>query len=396
MAYSLKKMWASLAFTLVASTSFVNANNAPVTNGNYHSDFCAPASCNPCAPPCSRGCWGDIEFTAEALVFKACEDGLAYGTEVTEQFVGCSDCVRQPIESHVKHPHFKWDWGFRLGLSYALPCDCWGVQVDWTHFRTHARGSFAGNPHSVSSTVPGSFFIPGWGSTSQAGFINNTTAHLNLRVDLVDVELGRAFCISQCLTLRPHIGVRAAWINQRYHVNSFGLDSDAVPVIDELIQEVNLKTDFTAAGLRGGLDSQWDLGCGFSLYGCAAVSVVYGSYDNRSQNFWQNEPPGSPESPSEFFDVEQKDDFCACRAITDAGLGLRWRGCLCGDSLLVTLQLGWEHHLFINFNEFEDFVQLDQFAPDDAFGIHGEVKNPQFHRGDLCLKGISFGAKVDF
>jgi len=393
MAYTFKKMVAAFAVPLVAATALVGAH----FDGNMYYDG-SNGGC-PCPCPCpdyDNCCASGADFWVEfdALVFKVCEDGLAYGTQTrTTPPIGTG--TPTVVESRVKSPHFRWDWGFRLGLGYNLPCDCWGIAVYWTHIHAHTRSrNREGFTPFTGPGTPTAFFTPAWGfvgynTDGDPTGIDLTRAHWKMRLDMLDVELGRPFCVSQCLTIRPHIGVRAVWLNQRYRIENFVVD---VPTLgtETLVQEVRLKSDYEAVGLRGGLDTQWDLGCGMSLYGSAAASVVYGNFDLRSRDRYR-----TTATVTFFeFDVEQKHNVCACRAITDAGIGLRWRTCLCGDSMAVTLQIGWEHHLFINKNMFEDFTALND---DPAFNPElGEVKNPAFPKGDLCLKGVTFSARFDF
>lgn len=372
----LKKMKGILTVTLIAGITSINAYQTV-------NDCDALPCCSPC------GSCNDWSFTAEALIFKACEDGLNFGTH-TEVFTDSND--QDFIDSRVKNIHPDWHVGFRLGIGYSLPCDCWGMELNWTHFQSHANSTFSSpfNEQDVSVPGPLQFFTPAYGytdlNTQAADAITSTKSSWKLHLDLIDLELGRSICLSECLTIRPHIGVRAAWINQSFNIQNF---ADA-PSLSGVIQDVHLTNDYEGVGLRGGLDTQWNLGCGLSLYGEAAASVLYGNFNLKSENefaFFVTSTEG--------FAVEDKDEFCACRASTDAALGLRWRGCFCNDRVAVTLQAGWEHHLFFNQNQFEDFVILGTNG--GAFDTNvGDVKNPQGYHGNLCLKGVTLSAKIDF
>lgn len=357
---------------------------ASSTNAHYFQGYDAMS-----LPDCNAMCFEDQytdslkdwNITIEGLYWKACEDGIAYGTQTEIDEI----VVDQPVTIHskIKTPHFDWDWGFRLGGEYELPCDCWGIALYWTHFQSRAHARHRDVPE------PGvSFFTPGWGATSFNGLgtnaIADTNAHLKLHVDIFDVQLGRHYCLSPCLTIRPHLGIRAAWINQKYRIHNFSVNEAGERT---LVQNVRLRSDFEGVGLHGGVDTLWDLGCGFGLYGSAGVSGLYGRFDNNSSDFYTFFTGTTTE-----FNVHQKDHFCGCRAFTDAALGLSWKTSFCNDSIAVVFRLGWEHHLFINQNEFEDFVQLNA----DPSVVVGENKNVQFHRGDLCLQGLTFGAKIEF
>lgn len=385
---SFKKIGFAVAATLVTATSFVSAaisNDGHVQDGYAFDANCAP-NCGPCPAYCGSSC-SDFYFTAEGLVFKACQDGLAYGTHTRSTTLADTSVV---VESRIKNVHPDWHVGFRLGVGYELPCDCWGIALYWTHFQTHANSHT--NERFNPTTTPGleaSVFTPAYGLTSynagETSGIDRTEARWKLHLDLVDVELGRPVCLSQCLTIRPHIGIRAAWINQRYNIENTAITTTST--VD--LQAVKLKSDYEGVGLRGGLDTQWDLGCGMSLYGNAAASVLYGNFNVKSEDAYRTDT-----TDTAFTFVDQKDDFCACRAVTDAAIGVRWRGCFCNDSVAVTLNVGWEHHLFFNQNQFEDFAQLDAVPTFNP--VIGEIKNPQRYHGDLCLKGVTFGARIDF
>jgi len=365
-----------------------NIAHAAMPDGSY-SDSSSPYSTS-CCPLCHsipmKGTLDDFFFTSDVLIFKACEDGLAFGTQTSTAAApfptGLTD-----VNSRVKNVHPKWSVGYRLGINYVNPCNCWVASLFWTHFDTHMHHTFFQYPSIGGASQ--SFFTPGYGFTgynsSDLSLIGSTYARWKLRLNLLDVEFSRLFCITECLTLRPHAGIRAAWMRQSYIISNTVIASS----VSSTIQQSRLKFEYEGAGLRGGLDTEWNLGCGLSLYGNAAVSTLYGVFNVKSQDAYSLDVLGTS-----LFDVEQKDDIYECSAVTDAALGLRWKGCFCDDTVAVTLNLGWEHHMFFNQNHFEDFVKLSNSTALNGPG--GEVKNPQRQRGDLCLKGFTIGANLDY
>lgn len=326
--------------------------------------------------PQFSGCLKDFSLYTETLYWTACQDGIPYGTQSHIAPVTPGSPIE--VRSNVKDPHNQWDWGYRVKLGYSLPCDCWGLSLNWTHFHTRSKAH-----HHEDFEVGAAFFTPAWGSTAivdDTGGPDLTKSHWRLHLDVLDLELGKTICLSECFSIRPHIGVRGAWVHQSYRIKNF----EEISEEEILIQRVHLKQDFEGAGLRAGLISDWDIGCGFSLYGSAAISALYGEFKLKSHNFL------------EFADFNswQKDSFCGCRAITDATLGLKWKAHFCNNRYAVTFILGWEHHLFINQNQFEDLVKLsDSSALEPSLG---ETKNVQFHKGDLCLYGLTVGTKFEF
>jgi len=356
MAYSLKKMWTAMAVTLLASTSFVGAH---YDNNMYDGNCCPPSCCD------NNNCCGDFWVEADALWFKADEDGLNYGSRITTTAIPGS--TTHDIRTRSVDP--KWEAGFRIGVGYNLPCDCWDIAVYWTRF--HHKNSR--HHHFTPSTTDS--FAPAFGPVAGdfAVAISNARAHWKLHVDLLDVELGRDFCCSPCFTLRPFIGVRAAWIKQDFRPHYFFTDATGV---ETSLSDVRLKSDFDGAGIRGGLDSEWKFGCGFSIYGCAAANVLYGEQRTHFD---------STSSLLTGTAIEhQRHNYKRCMAITDAAIGLRYKTCFWCDSMAVTFQLGYEHHYFWNKNRFENSITFTGDA------------DQSFNRGDLCLHGVTFGARVDF
>lgn len=352
------------SFTLLLATNlFAHHHDGGAVEPCY-SDSCCYGNICPL-------CCDNWSFTSEVLFLKPCEDGLAYGTQVNVD----TNANPDRIKARIKKPHFKWDIGFRLGLNYQFDCSCWGLGFYWTYFNTHTHSK-----HTLSRTDT-SFFVPGYaavqfGSILGPSPITEARTGWKKNIDLFDLEFGRDFCLEHCLTIRPHIGLRGAWIQNHYRVRYFAPFEGAV----EDVQSLRLRTDYEAVGVRGGLDSQWDLGSGVSLYGKAAISALAGFYDVRSR--LRNVTVTPEPDENQVFNVQHadhKDHFCACRAITDLALGLRWTICFCNDALIWTINAGWEQHHFVNLNEFEDLI-----------------KNPQFHRGDFCLRGFTLGTNVDF
>lgn len=420
MAYSLKKMWTAMAVTLTAATSLVNAatySNVPPSdpfNGGYHGGYDgydAYGCQNPCCPPvnnCGSSC--NFYIDGEALFWRACEDGLAYVTETCVE-VNPTCCEEIGAFTEIHNPSFRWDVGFRVGVGANIACcDCWDASAYWTHFETTARAH-----QDDCCDNEGCFFEPTFGARffgpefdtfeGPSSFVH---AHYRLRLDFADFDLGREFCVSPCLSLRPYFGVRAAWVKQHFRIRSVkdrqfvitnGPDSGTIGIAVTNREEIKLKSDFDGAGLRTGLGSEWNVGCGFSIYADAALNIILGRYENRSfeDAHFFNVRDGEDEATEHTFGLGLKDHFCACRAIADAAAGIRWAQTFCCDTVRVVFQFGWEQHLFFDKNKFDDFTfssaevrnEVDAAIVDGRSGF-------QVVRGNLCVHGFTLGAKIDF
>ena len=326
-----------MAVTLVAATSFVNAS--------YDNQAYDPSGCCPCGPvrPCVDPC-GNWFFEADYLYWKACGD-----CDSDFGFDGSFNTNRDNCNG-------RWSSGFRLSLGYDLPCDGWDITTYWTHLE-NSNGNGHHRRHSSSSSSSSSSFD---GSSSSSSFGGNHRSR-KFYYDVFDAELGREFCCSPCVTLRPFVGIRAAWIEQKFKRNSFFSS-------EEFGFNENFKSNFDGVGLRTGLNTEWKLGwCGLSLYGDAAASVLVGKH-HRSFHFGNSssssdEFAGSSDSSSNRF----KTSHDGCRGVLDGAIGLRWKEYFSCDTIALTLSIGYENHLY--------------------FGSRHD---------ELCLHGLTVGGKVAF
>lgn len=384
MANSLKTMWTALAVSLAAATS---VNAAFFDDGSC----CPPADC-PC--PTSRSLLdpcGNWYFDVEGLAWEACTDGLAYATKESESNSGsgspggndCSTDCDRTIKNRVKNLGSKWDGGFRIGLGCDLPCDEWDFAVTWTWFRTNVKSheNAEGDDRLTAS----------WGRDNLFYRTHEARAHWSLNLNVLDFEFGREFCVSPCLSLRPFMGIRAAWVDQHYKINykserfvfpekpeegedGFALTKD---------ESIRMKSRFSGAGVVGGLDSEWKLGCGLSIYGDVAASLLWGKFRRRTHDTESYFDDCENFIGKKCYEQQDNTHTGGCRAITDAAIGLRWRQFFDCDRIALTVSVGWEHHCFFDQNRFENIAS--PLKP-----------QPQVERGDLYTQGVTVAARLDF
>jgi len=116
-----------------------------------------------------------------------------------------------------------------------------------------------------------------------------------------------------------------------------------------------------AVGPLVGVEGDWKLGCGFSVYANASFAILYGNFRvhfDQSQEFVDG---------GEYCEIKRR--LHACQGVVDAGLGIRWETCVCKTN--VWFQLGLEHHRYFNQNRFGNY-------------------------GDLCLDGGNLSAGFAF
>jgi len=314
----------------------------------------------------------NLFITADALYWDAHEGGLPLFIENNGQ--GFSSNLNN---ADAKGLHWKWNWGFRLGLGYNTPHDGWDLVLTWTRIdgRAHEREEVGNNDALWGTfTQPGAFVInpvtlvP---ITLGDGLFTKSHTRWKLQLNQIDLDIGREFFVSKCLTLRPYFGLRTDWIHQKLniHYNRFRGSSGQS-------YEVELYNHFWGLGVAAGLDTQWSLGKGWSIYGNAAFAILYG--------FHKLDREDELSAGIKFDYVDMDWNYRISRSIADLQLGLRWDTMLQNDRFHFGIQVGWEHHIYFSQNQFPRFI--------GSSAIGDFVAN----QGNLTFQGWAFSARFDF
>ncbi|HSX11681.1 MAG TPA: Lpg1974 family pore-forming outer membrane protein [Chlamydiales bacterium] len=298
--------------------------------------------------------------TADYLFLHATEDGLYYATQVKNNPSEAGD---------IKNIDFEWDSGFRVGLGYRMPHDKWEVFANWTHFVTDASGSLANTTDLVFpewNTVL--FSLPG-------DLISSIGASWKLHLNTLDGEMARYYRVTRTVSMRPHFGLRGAWIDQSYKTFSNGGDN-GTPVTHDDIQ---MSCDFTGVGLRAGLDTEWTFWNHWSLFGNAGCSLLYGTFEVK-----QKEILTQTVTPTTQYDIS--DEYQQNVATADLTLGIRWDYQFCANKGAVRLQAGWEFSDYFGQNKFKHFFAG---ANESTFSF---LPNHE----DLTTQGLVVSGRFDY
>ena len=380
---------------------------------------CAPVSCcgTPCNEPpvcawgynppaycrcgCETSCGGfadGLSGRVDFLWWRANEEGLQLGVEETVQtFTPTAGRNSVYNTSRTKKPNFQYDAGFRIGLINHCACDCYDVALNWTHYHTKAKVS-GNTPTSTNTSTDNTTFYSDWERVVGAN-ATSAEARYTLNLDLLDLELGRKYYVSNCFVLRPSFGLRGVRIDQNYRVESFSdtiTTSDTTPLAD-FTTEVKSRSNQLAIGPRLGLEIEVHLGCGLVLFGDAAGAIVFGKFDNHSKeilNDFENPVSGSAVS---YFEYDANSSaYRTSRTNTDLTIGLKWEHCFdwCNRLHPVSLAFAWEHHAFFDMNNFN-------FSPQGVTeGTGTGTVTPNGTRvrkhGDLFTQGLTVSFNFGF
>lgn len=273
-----------------------------------------------------------------------------------------------------------WDSGFRIGLSFDLPCTGLDVKSTWTDFHTSKRNNQAvvGQANSIITTVASPYFADS--ATYELESTGTLTASQKERFDfdVVNLEFGKWFspgCYG--LSLRPHVGMQFVQFEEKRNFTSSSFDGEFF----QASRNLHAKQKFHGYGLRSGVDMKFPIFCDVSLVGSAAASIDWGkrsthvSYDSTINSFVET--------------FNQKRNDRVNRSILDLSLGLRWETTLC-DCWGFSLEALWEQHQLFNASQLwrlRDDADIETRSP---FGASGDK------HGDLSMRGLTVRAALSF
>lgn len=327
MAHFFRKIQMAIAALAIASTCNAQQKDDFYTLNPSCEQACTPECC--CPPAC-----GKFFLGGSLLYLRAFEGNLSSvcdNTEITD--FDEDGLVISRLEGKAHDPDFNWNLGYRVEAGYEFANSQCGLGASWLHFNSHTHG----NKNHKNR--------PNW----------------KINLDVVDAIFACECDLSTCFSLVPYGGIRYARIDQKLRTNFLSTESSD---LGELFRNSrgHLKEDFQGVGGLFGLEGDWTLGCGFSLYGNISAGVLYGTFHVRSNK-------------TEEFDTGINIDHLrkhtqACQLVTDTGFGVRWKTSFwCDKTLLV--QLGLEQHRYFNHNQFCGY-------------------------GDLNLDGASLNVAVEF
>ena len=308
--------------------------------------FAYPKDLNLCHPL-------DFYTSIEGLIFQ----GMETGTSFTMVDKVASTPILDATVGGFSGDDSSWDYnpGMRLALGVYVNCDAWALDFSWLWLNMTNHANFSGS--GTGTAIP--LWLPDAGTT----FTSNASAGGNLQctMNVLDAALGKPYHVSRKVILKPHFGLRFAWIDQH-------LDLDYGGTTRMFVDTTN---DFFGVGARVGVDSDWILGKGFKLYSNLSSSVLAGGF-NLIEYI-----PG--------VNVTLKDDFQMVVPNLELALGLDWGCYLNQNKYYLDFRFGYE------FQVWWDQWNMRQFLTGVTDGNFINVRTP----GNLTLNGFTLKIQLD-
>ncbi|NGX27282.1 MAG: hypothetical protein K940chlam6_01216, partial [Chlamydiae bacterium] len=191
-------------------------------------------------------CNGDWVITVSGFYWKAQQTGLEYA--INTQVIDDDSERFRLVDAEYKNPEFKWDFGFKAGLGYNSTCDGLDFGVLWTRFDGRVSSHNEAERDDNQTLLTLLLDDKAVSDPGEALFATDIETHWKLHLNLVDIALGRKYWNSPRVALRPHIGLRIAYVKQNFEIQHLGgVKTNSTPTNAEN-NEVNLKNAFNGVG----------------------------------------------------------------------------------------------------------------------------------------------------
>ncbi len=404
-----------LSFT--ALTTFVMAGDVIATKESQMISSSCAKPCNP--PPKPRACRPKPEHKPKPKPCEPCiregvapnvltsarpcddvgfylfADALYWHADVTNAewaFVSNASPI-DVVKGSNKELAFKWNWGVRVGLGYEFEHDQWDSDIYYTWFKNRAAANSSISQASFTTPVGQSASSLNSNSFLFPSVITKGNATTTLTFQALDWELGRVFYISNSISLRPHVGIKGAWIRLK-EGESFVAEGTITP----LTYTVSNSTRSWGVGPSAGINSNWYFGSAntrcpkgqvknkpmWSIFGDVSGALMYGHFKNsHSETGTAAGVINGGCRPSHL-------NRNLMVPVLTGILGLAWDMCFDCDKIHLGIRAGYELQYW--------FRQNQRFSNFNNGTLGTSVAAPRYTRttGDLALQGLTIDVRLDF
>lgn len=316
----------------------------------------------------------DLFITADFIWWKTTQEGTHYAFTGIKTSATGGNAFTPANKGKSKEVGNDWSPGFKVGLGLNMNHDGWDIYAQYTWLRPSNSNSISNDQGVISQT----FGISG----SDGGpfvFGQSASARWDNDFNVIDLELGRNFYLSQFLTMRPFIGLKGTWQDQdyklRFNSNEFELEDPSGgqnPQVSGPYRS-NQHYDVWGIGVRGGFNIAWYMSKNWSIYGDLAFTALWSDYYNQRRIDKLDDSNTNTSTATVHLD---NDDHYAVKYVSELELGLRWEMWFYDDSYHFSIQAGWEEQVWVNWNQFIEIV-------DDVWN-------------DLSFHGLNLKFRFDF
>ena len=253
---------------------------------------------------------------------------------------------------------FGWDPAFKLHFGWAMGRDQWSLYTEYFYFHatdtTTDSASLENNEYLNMSTLFGN-------SLNNADYVLTgvyINSHWKIDGNFLDLNLTRPFYNSKQIILKPILGLRAAWLDQK--VSGYWLETNQTLHLPTLI-----KSDSFGIGPKFSLNGKWLLSRSFSLLGDLTASVLHTHYRLKKETH----DYVTAAFPVYVYNVHREVHFL--RAALETEIGLNWGSYYANRGWHFDLGLTYIFNVYLSQNMISNYYnQLTNTGAGDLY-LHG-------------------------
>lgn len=318
-------------------------------------------------------CPRDFYFHVDGLAMQAKQDGMEFILRDSTTITSTTSLTNGEVEGFTGRNHdWKYQPGMRVGFGFYLDHDAWNLDFNWTWLNIAEY-------KKLSTGTSGGVLIPLWlfGASTPAGQIGpEASAVWNADYNTFDIKLAKPYHVSRYFVVSPHFGLRGAWIDQHFSVGYKGSTSTTQTTHHG-------DNDFWGVGARCGLNTDWILGKGWSLYGNLAASMLFGKFEiDQKLNL--------PGSGVDGYNVDYQ--YYQNTPNLEIVIGVGWGTFFNKKRNHVGLTAAYEFHEWFDQLNMRRFISGNTGIPGAGAGSYA---NDVVSRGNLSLNGFSLKLQFD-
>ncbi|MFA5250618.1 MAG: Lpg1974 family pore-forming outer membrane protein [Parachlamydiales bacterium] len=256
---------------------------------------------------------------------------------------------------------FKFKPGFKVEMGKSFDCDGWELLARYTWLHLKDRAAYHLTPSYAVETP--FFYWPGVYATDA-----QISVKWHLKMDLLDLEMKKAFYVGTNLIVKPFAGLKGGWIHQQYNDDMTAYAA----ALNTFYPYYHGKVRSWKVGARAGLDFSWLFSPDFRLQANTALNLLYSHYraSYSQYNLFITEYT--------FTGLKKKN---LVQPAFESAFGFGWGSYFNNQRWHLDLSALYEFQVFLKENQF----LLENF-------IYKSV----FKRGGLYTHGLTASLKVDF
>lgn len=287
----------------------------------------------------------------DSCQWPTCEDGFFVGADwlYWKQEQSNMDVARlvdvtldpfEPFVSHTDflHPKNEYRNGFRVWGGYAFPCSCWDVSISYFNIPGHGSRNTIAPTENIDIILFDLFSF-------EPVILTSLDLKWNSNLQNIDVDIARTLTLCDNFKIRPHVGFRTVWMDQKYRFAGI-LPASPTPG-ETIVLNADVNEKFNGYGVEGGFWADWKLGCsGLSIVGHVGGSLLYSKF--RVHQFAALGVLGV-DGPVPFIEDTVNNHFFLGIPSMDYFAGLQYAAQLFGIEFKA--HVGWEQHVFFDVNQ---------------------------------------------